>query len=129
MGLCDVLAAVHARCVNDDNDPRMPFRLWLPAGKDDSAGATFLTKDISKSGLCFLAPRRVEPGAFIRVEVTLAGYGPGGNDIDISGAGYIVRAESSDKTGWHRLAAAFDEPPPGDEAGWNQLALAFRELK
>jgi len=107
----------------------LPFRLRLAAGKDDSGVATLLTRDISKAGLCFLAPRRPEPGESIKVEVTLAGYGPRGKDVNISGMGYIVRAEAGDEPGWYRVAAEFDETSPGQDPGWNQLAAALEELK
>jgi len=102
----------------------LPFRLRLAAGKDISGVMTFLTRDISKAGLCFLAPRRPEPGQSIKVEVTLAGYGLHGKDVNISGVGYIVRAEAGGESGWYRVAAAFDETSSGQGPSWGQLAAA-----
>ena len=95
------------------------------AGKIEPAPVTWLTQNISKAGLCFPAPRRIEPGQAIEVEVILPGAGPGGKDILVSGAGYIVRVEAGNKPGWYKLAAAFEEPP-GDEPGWHKLAAEFK---
>jgi hypothetical protein len=104
----------------------LPLRLTAVAGKIEPAPVTLLTQNISKAGLCFPAPRRVEPGQVIQVEVTLPGAGPGAKDILVSGAGYIVRVEPGIKPGWYKLAAAFDEPPAGDEPGWHKLAAEFK---
>lgn len=90
---------------------RLPLRLQLVAGKAEPEVTTLLTKDVSRTGLCFSAPRRLEMGQSIQVEVTLVGCGPRGKDVHISGAGYIVRAKADEEPGWYQLAAAFDEPP------------------
>ena len=103
----------------------LPLRLTAVGGKIEPAPVTLLTQNISKAGLCFPAPRRIEPGQLIEVEVTLAGIGPSGKDVHVSGAGYIVRIESGNKPGWYKLAAAFGEPPTGDETGWHKLAAEF----
>jgi hypothetical protein len=105
----------------------LPLRLTVVAGKIETAPVTLLTQNISKAGVCFPAPRRIEPGQFIEVEVTAAGIGPRGEDVHISSAGYIVRVESGNKPGWYKLAAAFGEPPAGDEPGWHKLAAEFEE--
>jgi hypothetical protein len=87
--------------------------------------APLVTQNLSKTGLCFPSPQRIEPGQSIEVEVTLLGAGPGGNNICVSGTGYIVRAESTKDPGWYRLAAAFDESPSDDELAWQKLVAAF----
>src|SRR6202171_1696796 len=104
----------------------LPIRLTAVAGKIEPAAVTLVTQNISKAGLCFPAPRRIEPGQAIEVEVTVAGLGPDGKDIQISGAGYIVRVESGNKPGWYKLAAEFYEPPGDDERGWHKLAAQFK---
>jgi hypothetical protein len=103
----------------------LPLRLTAVAGKIESATVTLLTQNISKAGVCFRAPRWVEPGQAIEVEVTLVGFGPGGKDIHISGIGSIVRIDPGEIPGWYKLAAAFDELPADDERGWHKLAAEF----
>ena len=105
----------------------LPLRLTAVAGKIERVPLTLLTQNISKAGVCFPAPRRIEPGQSIEVEVTAAGIGPGGKDVHIFGAGYIVRVESGHKPGWYKLAAAFGDPPSGNEPGWHKLAAEFEE--
>jgi hypothetical protein len=107
------------------------FTAWLPlhlkvvGGIVEPNPAPLVTQNLSKTGLCFPSPRRIEPGQSIEVEVTLLGAGPGGNNICISSTGYIVRAESTKEPGWYRLAAAFDESPSGNEQDWQKLIEAF----
>ena len=104
----------------------LPIRLTAVAGKIEPAPETLLTQNISKAGLCFPAPRRVEPGQAIEVEVTLAGFALDGKDIHISGAGFVVRIEPGNKPGWYKLAAAFDEPLSDDERAWHKLVARFK---
>src|SRR6202047_704880 len=103
----------------------LPIRLTAVAGTSEPEPVTLLTQNISKAGLCFPAPRRVEPGQAIEVEVTLEGFGLDGKDIHISGAGYVVRIEPGNKPGWYKLAAEVYEPPGDDERGWHELAARF----
>ncbi len=87
--------------------------------------APLVTQNLSKTGLCFPSPQRIEPGQSIEVEVTFLGAGLFGNNISVSSTGYIVRAESSKTPGWYRLAAAFDEFPSGDDLDWQKLVARF----
>ena len=103
----------------------LPLRLKFVAGQAEHATIPLLTQNISKAGVCFPAPLRIEPGQSIQVEVTLLGLGPGGRDITISAEGYIVRAELGHAPGWYKLAAAFGEPPPDNRPGWHNLVAKF----
>jgi hypothetical protein len=103
----------------------LPFELRRVAGIPEREIMTLISHDISNSGLKFTSPRRIEPGLSIEVEVKLVGHGPAGNDLHVSGMGYIVRIEIGAQPGRYQLAAAFDEMPRGDQPGWNQLAAAF----
>jgi hypothetical protein len=103
----------------------LPLRLKAVGGIVEPNPAPLVTQNLSKTGLCFPSPKRIEPGQSIEVEVTLPGAGLGGNDTSISSTGYIVRAESTKEPGWYGLAAAFDESPSGDELAWQKLVAAF----
>ena len=95
----------------------LPIRLTAVAGKIEPPAVTLLTHNVSKAGVCFPAPRRIEPGQVIEVEVTLSGVGPGRKDVYISNEGYIVRTEPGSKPGWYKLAAGFEEPPQRRRTG------------
>jgi hypothetical protein len=105
----------------------LPLRLTAVAGKIEPIPLSLLTLNISKAGVCFPVPRRIEPGELIEVEVTLLGAGLGGKDVHISSAGRVVRVDAGNKSGWYKLAAAFDEPPAGDQLAWHKLAADFGE--
>jgi hypothetical protein len=103
----------------------LPLRLKAVSGKIEPAPMALLTQNISKAGLCFPAPRRIELGEYIEVEVTLMGTGHAGKDVHVSGSGLVVRVETGSRYGWYKLAAAFGEPPTGSEPGWYKLASTF----
>ena len=108
---------------------RLPSLLTVRRLADKAERQTVIqfSEDVSNTGLCFTAKRRIDPGLSIEAEVILLGHGPGGSDLHISGAGYIVRAEECDESGWFRMAATFDEPPAGAALGWNQLTATFND--
>jgi hypothetical protein len=109
------------------------FTAWLPlrvtaiGGKLEPTPVISLTQNISKAGICFPAPGRIEPGQFIQVEVTLPGVGPIHKDIHISGEGYIVRIEPGRKPGWYKVAAVFDAPGAGNKPDWHKLLEQFEK--
>ena|ERR1700691_2179259 len=103
----------------------LPLRLLAVSGVAEPDPAFLLTQNLSKTGLCFPAPQRIEPGQSIEVEITLLGAGPDGTNIRISSTGYIVRADAAKKPGWYKLAAAFDESPSDDKLNWQKIAAAL----
>lgn len=105
----------------------LPLRLMAVAGNIELTPLSLLTLNISKAGVCFPAPLRIEPGELIEVEVTLLAVGLGGRDVHISSAGRVVRVDAGNKSGWYKLAATFDEPPAGDQLAWHKLSADFEE--
>jgi hypothetical protein len=105
----------------------LPLRLKVVGGIVQHDPPPLVTQNLSKTGLCFPTPQRIEPGQKIEVEVTFPGAGLGGDSVSISSAGYIVRAESASKPGWYKLAAAFDESPSGDDLDWQKLVAALEK--
>jgi hypothetical protein len=89
--------------------------------------APLVTQNLSKTGLCFPSPQRIEPGRSIEVEVTFLGAGLDGSNISVSSTGRIVRAETAKTPGWFKLAAAFDESPSGDDLEWQKLVAALEK--
>src|ERR1700722_20325054 len=103
----------------------LPLRLKVVGGVVEPNPLPLVTQNLSKTGLCFPAPQRIEPGQSIEVEVTLPRAGPDGNNICVCGTDHIVRAESAKEPGWYTLAAAFDQSPSAGELEWNKLFAAF----
>ena len=103
----------------------LPLRLTAVGGKIEPNPLPLLTMNISKAGVYFPTPRRIEPGELIEVEVTMLGAGPEGKDVHISGAGRVVRVDASKTPGWYKLAATFDEPPAGDLPAWHKVVAKY----
>ena len=104
---------------------QLPLRLTAVAGKIEPIPLPLLTMNISKAGVYFPVPRRIEPGELVEVEVTLLGTGPEGKDVHISGTGRVVRVDAGILPGWYKVGATFDEPPAGDQLAWHKLAAKY----
>jgi c-di-GMP-binding flagellar brake protein YcgR len=87
---------------------RLPMRLTRVEGEPESYPVTLVTRDISASGIYFLAPRRIEPGTSIEIEVALVERPMGQGTVRMSTAAHIIRADDAGSPGWHGLAARFD---------------------
>jgi hypothetical protein len=105
----------------------LPLRLKVVGGMVQPDHAPLVTQNLSKTGLCFPSPQRIEPGRSIEVEVTFLGAGLDGSNISVSSIGRIVRAETAKTPGWFKLAAAFDESPSGDDLEWQKLIAALEK--
>jgi hypothetical protein len=83
------------------------------AGQHDSKASPLETRNISSTGLFFLAPFHVEPGTPIELEVVLVnppfGRSFGRGAVYMSAMARVVRAENTEQPGWYGLAAAFDD--------------------
>jgi len=87
----------------------LPLRLIRIADRPEALPISLVTKNISSSGVYFLAPRRIEPGTAIMLEVALVDRPIGHGSVRMCTAAHVVRAEPADMTGWHALAASFDD--------------------
>ncbi len=87
---------------------RLPMRLTRVQGVAEGQPVTLVTRDISASGIYFLAPRKLEPGTSIELEVALVERPMGQGTVRMSTAAHIIRADETGNTGWHGLAARFD---------------------
>jgi PilZ domain len=87
----------------------LPLRVRRIAGQRERAGEPLRTTNISSSGVLFLSPRRIEPGAPIEIEVSLVDRPFGRGTVRMKTEAHIVRAEAALRPGWHSLAATFDD--------------------
>src|SRR5580704_15567040 len=83
------------------NNPRASLSLPLRL--------TLVTRNISSSGVYFLAPRDFQPGTAIELEVALIERPLGQGSVQMCTAAHIVRAEEVDMPGWRGYAATFDD--------------------
>lgn len=87
----------------------LPLRLTRVAGMPEPMPVTLVTRNISSSGVYFLAPREIEPGTAIELEVALVERPAGFGTVQMCTAAHVVRAEECDMPGWRGYAASFDD--------------------
>lgn len=87
----------------------LPLRLTRVGGAREPIPVTLVTRNISSSGVYFLAPREIEPGTAIELEVALVERPAGFGCVQMCTAAHIVRAEDCDTPGWRGYAASFDD--------------------
>ncbi|HXQ25111.1 MAG TPA: PilZ domain-containing protein [Candidatus Acidoferrales bacterium] len=87
----------------------LPLRLTRIGEAVEPIPVTLVTRNISSSGVFFLAPREIEPGVAIELEVALVDRPLGFGRVQMCTAAHIVRAEESEMPGWRGYAASFDD--------------------
>jgi PilZ domain len=87
----------------------LPLRLTRIGDKVEPIPVTLVTRNISSSGVYFLAPREIEPGMAIELEVALVERPMGFGSVQMCTAAHVVRAEETDMPGWRAYAASFDD--------------------
>jgi hypothetical protein len=87
----------------------LPLRLTRVGEKLEPIPVVLVTRNISSSGVYFLAPCELLPGTPIELEVALVERPLGQGTVQMCTAAHIVRAENSDMPGWRGYAASFDD--------------------
>lgn len=87
----------------------LPLRLKRVGEEEQAVPASLVTQNLSSSGICFLSPQRIEPGAAIELEVALVDRPLGRGNVRMVTAAHIVRSEAVDTVGWFSVAATFDD--------------------
>jgi len=87
----------------------LPLRLTRVGEATEPISITLVTRNISSSGIFFLAPRELEPGTAIELEVALIDRPLGQGRVQMCTAAHIVRSEDSEAPGWRGYAASFDD--------------------
>lgn len=87
----------------------LPLRLIRVGEVAEAFPVTLVTRNISSSGIYFLAPRRLELGMSVELEVALVDRPTGQGRVQMLTAAHIVRVEDSLTSGWLGYAATFDD--------------------
>jgi len=86
---------------------RLPLRLVSVNGQDLECAIPLETRNISASGVYFLAPKCLAPGTTIEMEVALTERPMGMGSVRMCTLAQVVRSESQGSRGWFGLAASF----------------------
>jgi hypothetical protein len=87
----------------------LPLRLMRVGETTEPIPVTLVTRNISSSGVFFLAPRELNPGTAIELEVALVERPLGFGRVEMCTAAHIVRSEDTGTPGWRGYAASFDD--------------------
>jgi hypothetical protein len=87
----------------------LPLKLLRVGDVPEPLPVSLVTRNISSSGIYFLAPRELATGTGIELEVALVERPLGQGSVQMSTAAHIVRREPSDNAGWWGYAATFDD--------------------
>lgn len=101
----------------------LPLQLTSIGGRPEAASVTLVTKNISSTGIYFLAPRRIEPGTAIELEVALIERPMGRGSVRLRTAAHVVRIDACEVPGWSGFAASFDDI---DFQRDDQIPLGFK---
>jgi hypothetical protein len=87
----------------------LPMRLLRVSDQPEPYPVTLVTRNISSSGIYFLAPRILPPGTAIELEVALLDRPQGQGRVQMCTAAHIVRCDAVEMPGWFGYAASFDD--------------------
>ncbi len=88
---------------------RLPVRILRIAGRRELHSSSFITMDISSSGLRALCPIEIELGTPVNLEVELVRRAAECGTVKLISEAHVVRAKPEGKPGWHALAFNFDD--------------------
>jgi len=88
---------------------RLSLRVKRVAGQRRHKPKPLRTTNISSSGVLFLCPQHIDLGTPIELEVCLVDRPLGRGTVKMTTEARVVRTEPASRSGWHTLAACFDE--------------------
>lgn len=103
------VGVAHERRRNPRAALSLPLRLIRVGHRPEPIPVTLVTRNISSSGIYFLAPRDFTPDTAIELEVALIERPLGQGSVQMCTAVHIIRAEDVDMPGWRGYAASFDD--------------------
>ncbi len=88
---------------------QLPLRLLSVNGVAEPVSLSLLTRNISTSGVFFLAPKKLELGEAIELEVGLIHRPLGYGNVRMATCAHVARLEEAATPGWFGVGAKFDE--------------------
>jgi hypothetical protein len=88
---------------------KLPLRLRSVNNNLEEVPVTLVTRDISSTGVYFLCPRPLPPGASIEIDVVLVSKPMGTGNVVLSTRAHVQRYEPASMPGWYGIAASFDD--------------------
>ena len=95
----------------------LPLKLSSVAGVAEDFPITLVTRDISSTGVFFLAPKHLPMGASIEIEIVLVSRPMGCGNVVIATRATVRRVEAAAMPKWFGIAASFDDLQFGRDDG------------
>lgn len=96
---------------------KLPLRLRAVDGFSEEFPITLVTRDISSTGVFFLAPKPLPIGSSIELEIVLVSRPMGCGNVVIATRAQVRRAEPAAMPKWFGIAASFDDLQFGRDDG------------
>ena len=96
---------------------KLPLRLRAVEGLVEEFPITLVTRDISSTGVFFLAPKHLPMGTSIEIEIVLVSRPMGCGNVVIATRATVRRVESAAMPKWFGIAASFDDLQFGRDDG------------
>jgi hypothetical protein len=96
---------------------KLPLRLRAVEGLVEEFPITLVTRDISSTGVFFLAPKHLPMGTSIEIEIVLVSRPMGCGNVVIATRATVRRVESAAIPKWFGIAASFDDLQFGRDDG------------
>jgi hypothetical protein len=96
---------------------KLPLRLRAVEGLAEEFPITLVTRDISSTGVFFLAPKHLPMGAAIEIEIVLVSRPMGCGNVVIATRATVRRVECAAMPKWFGIAASFDDLQFGRDDG------------
>ena len=88
---------------------KLPLRLRSVNSCAEQFPVTLVTRDISSTGVFFLCPKELAPGAQIELEIVLVSRPMGHGSVVIVTNARVQRTEPAAMPGWYGVAASYDD--------------------
>jgi len=93
--------------------PRATLKLPLKLRSVDQVAEEFpitlVTRDISSTGVYFLCPKPLPPGAAVELEIVLVSRPLGQGNVVLATHAHVQRVEPAAMPGWYGIAASYDD--------------------
>jgi PilZ domain-containing protein len=88
---------------------KLPLRLRSINSVLEQFPVTLVTRDISSTGVYFLCPKQLSPGASVELDIVLVSRPLGHGNVVLTTRAHILRFEQAAMPGWFGIAASFDD--------------------
>jgi len=96
---------------------KLPLRLRAVDGVAEEFPITLVTRDISSTGVFFLAPKHLPMGSSVELEIVLVSRPMGQGNVVIATKATVRRIEPAAMPKWFGIAASFDDLQFGRDDG------------